>query len=94
MQRKLASIIEALTGTGADGGDDGRNGYPNGDDLLGGVRSPDGYEPPEGIDSGGFTAYGSGINGMGGGHSAWGGPVGGGTTPYGATPYGQSGYGF
>ena len=57
-----------------------------------GVRSPDAYEPPEGID-GGFTSYGpNGIaDGPGSGRSVWGGA--GGTTPYGATPYGQ-GYGI
>lgn len=87
MQRKLAAVISALTG-----GDGDRNGMgggagagPEDEDMMGGVRSPDAYEPPEGID-GGFTAYANG------GQSAWGGA--GGATPYGATPYGQSGYGF
>ena len=74
------------------------------EDLLG-VRSPDAYEPPEGIDGGGFSAYANG-----GAQSVWGGggttaygsatPYGGAATPYGATPYGQgtpygqSGFGF
>lgn len=49
-----------------------------------GAHSPDGYEPPEGVD-GGYTAYAANATG---GASAWGG----GQTPYGATPYGQ-GYG-
>jgi DNA-directed RNA polymerase II subunit RPB3 len=53
---------------------------------MGGMRSPDAYEPPEGIDGGGYTAYGAG------GQSTWGGA--GGATPYGATPYGQNNYGF
>ncbi|KAJ9198910.1 hypothetical protein DTO166G4_3749 [Paecilomyces variotii] len=81
LQRKLASVISALTGSG----DGDRNGVAEDEDMMGGVRSPDAYEPPEGID-GGFTAYANGAT------SAWGGV--GGTTPYGATPYGQSGYGF
>jgi DNA-directed RNA polymerase II subunit RPB3 len=86
MQRKLAAVISTLTGVRGEGD---RNGVPGAEeeDILGGVRSPDAYEPPEGID-GGFTAYGANS----GGHSAWGGA--GGTTPYGATPYGQSSYGF
>lgn len=74
LQRKLATVISSLSGAGAGGEDE---------DLMG-VRSPDPYEPPEGID-GGFTAYASG------GQSAWGASA---ATPYGATPYGQSGYGF
>jgi DNA-directed RNA polymerase II subunit RPB3 len=86
LQRKLAETISALSGTG-----DGDRGAMNGV-VEDGVRSPDAYEPPEGID-GGFTAYGAnGIGGGGGGStSVWGGA--GGATPYGATPYGQ-GYGF
>ncbi|KAL1998008.1 hypothetical protein VTN02DRAFT_218 [Thermoascus thermophilus] len=95
MQRKLAAVISALTGgdgdrNGMGGAGAGGPGGPGGedDDLMGGgVRSPDAYEPPEGIDGGGFTAYANG------GQSAWGGGAGG-TTPYGATPYGQGGYGF
>ncbi|EGD93680.1 DNA-directed RNA polymerase II subunit [Trichophyton mentagrophytes] len=93
MQRKLAEIISGLTGS------DGQGGMVNGgvDQDGAGARSPDAYEPPEGID-GGFTAYG-GANGAGpgagpgagGSGSVWGGA--GGATPYGATPYGQ-GYGF
>ena len=80
LQRKLATVISALSGTGAE-----RNGFAGAEDedLLG-VRSPDPYEPPEGID-GGFTAYANG------GQSAWGASA---ATPYGATPYGQSGFGF
>ena len=78
LQRKLASIISSLSGTeGAD-----RNGIVD-DDMMG-VRSPDAYEPPEGID-GGFTSY------AGGGASAWGASA---ATPYGATPYGAGGFGF
>ena len=81
LQRKLASVISALSGTG-DGAD--RNGGMVGEDEdMMGVRSPDAYEPPEGID-GGFTAYANG------GVSAWGASA---ATPYGATPYG-GGYGF
>lgn len=80
LQRKLASAISALSGAGDDGvavpGDE--------EDMMGGVRSPDAYEPPEGID-GGFTAYANG------GSSAWGASA---ATPYGATPYGAGGYGF
>lgn len=81
LQRKLASVISSLSGTeGAD-----RNGVMGGDDEdMMGVRSPDAYEPPEGMD-GGFTAYANG-----GGASAWGPSA---TTPYGVTPYG-GGYGF
>lgn len=80
LQRKLASVISSLSGSG-DGGAD-RNGMMGGedDDMM---RSPDAYEPPEGID-GGFTAYASG------GASAWGASA---ATPYGVTPYG-GGYGF
>ncbi|PGH23535.1 hypothetical protein AJ80_02489 [Polytolypa hystricis UAMH7299] len=104
LQRKLAEIISALTGAGAGGGDADRNGqHHHAMNGHGGVdedgnRSPDAYEPPEGMD-GGFTAYGAnGVvggggsgGGAGGGGSVWGGA--GGATPYGATPYGQ-GYGF
>ncbi|KAL3474961.1 DNA-directed RNA polymerase [Aspergillus californicus] len=79
LQRKLASVISSLSGTG----DGDHNGL--GDDDMMGVRSPDAYEPPEGID-GGFTAYANGGNA-----SAWGASA---TTPYGATPYGGGGYGF
>lgn len=78
LQRKLATVISALSGTGAD-----RNGFADDDDLLG-VRSPDPYEPPEGIDDG-FAAYANGAQ------SAWGASA---ATPYGATPYGGSGFGF
>ncbi|KAK2752207.1 45 kDa subunit of RNA polymerase II [Onygenales sp. PD_40] len=88
LQRKLAEIISALTGAG---GEADRNGAGmNGMDEDG-ARSPDGYEPPEGMD-GGYTAYAAnGVGGAaGGGGSVWGGA--GGATPYGATPYGQ-GYG-
>lgn len=85
LQRKLAETIAALAGT------EGRDTAMNGVDHDG-ARSPDGYEPPEGID-GGYTSYGA--NGAGGGSggqtSVWGGA--GGATPYGATPYGQ-GYGY
>ncbi|EEH23065.2 hypothetical protein PABG_05276 [Paracoccidioides brasiliensis Pb03] len=60
-----------------------------------GARSPDAYEPPEGMD-GGYTAYAAngvgGAGAAGGGGSVWGGA--GGTTPYGATPYGQGFGGF
>ncbi|PGH03887.1 hypothetical protein AJ79_07245 [Helicocarpus griseus UAMH5409] len=88
LQRKLAEIISALTGTG----DADRNGAGmNGIDETGG-RSPDAYEPPEGMD-GGYTAYAAnGVGGGGGGGSVWGGA--GGATPYGATPYGQGFGGF
>jgi len=80
LQRKLASVISALSGTG----DIDHNGGMGGEDEdMMGVRSPDAYEPPEGID-GGFTAYANG------GASAWGASA---ATPYGATPYG-GGYGF
>lgn len=85
MQRKLAEIISGLTG------DEGMANGAMDEDT--GARSPDAYEPPEGMD-GGFTAYGAGgaAGGAGaGGGSVWGGA--GGATPYGATPYGQ-GYGF
>lgn len=78
LQRKLATVISALSGAGAE-----RNGYAEDEDLLG-VRSPDAYEPPEGMD-GGFTAYANG------GQSAWGASA---ATPYGATPYGGGGFGF
>jgi DNA-directed RNA polymerase II subunit RPB3 len=81
MQRKLATVISALTGAGGDGIPGAED-----EDIMGGMRSPDAYEPPEGID-GGYTAYGAS-----GGHSTWGGA--GGATPYGATPYGQNNYGF
>lgn len=97
LQRKLATVLSSLTGTSDEDGDaagvDHRNGV-DGVDGAGG-RSPDAYEPPEGMDTGGFTAYGAGIGAGGGGQSVWGGA--GGATPYGATPYGQSGgggYGF
>lgn len=83
LQRKFAETISALTGAG----DGERGAAVNGMDQDG-VRSPDAYEPPEGIE-GGFTSYGP--NGTGAGHSVWGGA--GGATPYGATPYGQ-GYGI
>ena len=87
LQRKLAEIISGLTGAGGEG--HGRNGAIAGGDEDGN-RSPDAYEPPEGID-GGYTAYGAnGVGSAGGGQSVWGA---GGATPYGATPYGQ-GYGF
>lgn len=79
LQRKLASAISSLSGTG--GGD--HNGIPD-EDMMG-VRSPDAYEPPEGMD-GSFTAYANG-----GAASAWGASA---ATPYGATPYGGGGYGF
>lgn len=79
LQHKLASVISSLSGT--DGAD--RNGVAD-DDMLG-VRSPDAYEPPEGMD-GGFTAYANG-----GGASAWGPNA---ATPYGATPYGAGGFGY
>ncbi|KAL1989731.1 hypothetical protein VTN49DRAFT_6928 [Thermomyces lanuginosus] len=87
LQTKLAAIIQALTHPdAAHGGAGGPNGA--GDEDMG-MRSPDGYEPPEGI-GGGFTAYGSNhVNGNSGGASAWGG----GRTPYGATPYGATPYG-
>ncbi|KAI2053090.1 RNA polymerase II subunit 3 [Ophidiomyces ophidiicola] len=91
LQRKLAEIISALTGAG-DGGEHGEHGDPgvNGVDADG-VRSPDAYEPPEGIDAA-FGAFPpNGVGAAAGGQSVWGNP--GGTTPYGATPYGQ-GYGF
>jgi len=81
MQRKLATVISALTGAGGDGMPGAED-----EDIMGGMRSPDAYEPPEGIDGGGYTAYGAG------GQSTWGGA--GGATPYGATPYGQNNYGF
>lgn len=56
LQRKLASVISALSGTG----DGDHNGVMGGEDEdMMGVRSPDAYEPPEGID-GGFTAYANG----------------------------------
>lgn len=85
LQRKLAEIISALSGSN----DADRNGAMDGIDEEG-PRSPDAYEPPEGLD-GGFTAYGAnGMGGAGGGQSVWGA---GGATPYGATPYGQ-GFGF
>lgn len=76
LQRKLAEVISSLSG--ADGAD--RNGV---DEDMMGVRSPDAYEPPEGID-GSFTSY------AGGGASAWGASA---ATPYGATPYGAGGFG-
>ncbi|KAH2970237.1 hypothetical protein KXW00_006419 [Aspergillus fumigatus] len=79
LQRKLATVISSLSGAG----NGGRNGLPEDEDMLG-VRSPDAYEPPEGMD-GGFTAYANG------GTSAWGASA---ATPYGATPYGGGGYGF
>ncbi|EAS34080.3 RNA polymerase II subunit 3 [Coccidioides immitis RS] len=87
LQRKLAEIISALTGTGEPNErGDGMNGVD-----IDGARSPDAYEPPEGID-GGFSTYApNGVGAGAGGQSVWGGA--GGTTPYGATPYGQ-GYGF
>lgn len=79
LQIKLAEVISSLSGTeGAD-----RNGIAGDEDMMG-VRSPDAYEPPEGID-GGFTAYANG------GASAWGASA---ATPYGATPYGAGGFGF
>ena len=82
LQRKLASVISSLSGTGEGDG----TGMMGGDeDDMMGMRSPDAYEPPEGID-GGFTAYANG-----GAASAWGASA---ATPYGATPYGQGGYGF
>lgn len=84
LQRKLASVISALSGSGEPGDRDGGL-LGEEDDMMGGVRSPDAYEPPEGID-GGFTAYANG----GGGASAWGASA---ATPYGATSYG-GGYGF
>jgi DNA-directed RNA polymerase II subunit RPB3 len=79
LQRKLATVISSLSGAG----NGGRNGLPEDEDMMG-VRSPDAYEPPEGMD-GGFTAYANG------GTSAWGASA---ATPYGATPYGGGGYGF
>ncbi|OJJ47185.1 hypothetical protein ASPZODRAFT_132146 [Penicilliopsis zonata CBS 506.65] len=81
LQRKLATVISSLTETGE--GDRNGMGGAEDEDMMG-MRSPDAYEPPEGID-GGFTAYANG------GQSAWGASA---TTPYGATPYGQSGFGF
>ncbi|KAK1143481.1 RNA polymerase II subunit 3 [Aspergillus melleus] len=82
LQRKLASVISALSGSGE--GDHGGMMGVEEDDMMG-VRSPDAYEPPEGID-GGFTAYANGNA------SAWGASA---ATPYGATPYGGGGgYGF
>jgi DNA-directed RNA polymerase II subunit RPB3 len=86
LQSKLAMVINSLNNP--EGIEGGANGVVEDEEMVGGaVRSPDAYEPPEGIiDGGGFTAYGA----NGGGRSAWGG----GTTPYGATPYGQSSYGF
>lgn len=80
LQRKLASVISALSGSGE--GDGGMMGIEE-DDMMG-VRSPDAYEPPEGID-GGFTAYANGAA------SAWGASA---ATPYGATPYGGGGGGY
>lgn len=78
LQRKLAAVISSLSGTeGAD-----RNGIVD-DDMMG-VRSPDAYEPPEGMD-GAFTAYANG------GASTWGANA---ATPYGATPYGAGGFGY
>lgn len=96
LQRKLAGVLSSLTGASDEDGDmngaDRRNGADGGPDGAGG-RSPDAYEPPEGMDTGGFTSYGAGAGPGTGGQSAWGGA--GGATPYGATPYGQSGgYGF
>ncbi|EEP81587.1 DNA-directed RNA polymerase II 45 kDa polypeptide [Uncinocarpus reesii 1704] len=87
LQRKLAEIISALSGTGdAAARGEGMNGME-----VDGGRSPDAYEPPEGID-GSFSAYApNGVGAGAGGQSVWG--AAGGTTPYGATPYGQ-GYGF
>lgn len=79
LQRKLASAISSLSGT--EGGD--HNGVPD-EDMMG-VRSPDAYEPPEGMD-GSFTAYANG-----GAASAWGATA---ATPYGATPYGGGNYSF
>ncbi|KAL1984978.1 hypothetical protein VTN96DRAFT_8534 [Rasamsonia emersonii] len=82
LQTKLAVVIDSLNNPD---GHEGANGMAEDEDMVGGaVRSPDAYEPPEGIDGGGFTAYGAN-----GGRSAWGG----GTTPYGTTPYGQN-YGY
>ncbi|THC90291.1 hypothetical protein EYZ11_010246 [Aspergillus tanneri] len=81
LQRKLASVISSLSGSG-DGDRNGMIGVED-EDMMG-VRSPDAYEPPEGID-GGFTAYANGST------SAWGASA---ATPYGATPYGGGGYGF
>ncbi|KAI1934259.1 RNA polymerase II subunit 3 [Ophidiomyces ophidiicola] len=92
LQRKLAEIISALAGAGDGTGEHGEHGDPgvNGVDADG-VRSPDAYEPPEGIDAA-FGAFPpNGVGAAAGGQSVWGNP--GGTTPYGATPYGQ-GYGF
>jgi DNA-directed RNA polymerase II subunit RPB3 len=86
LQTKLAAIIDTLNNPeGHAHGANGINGAGEDEDMVGGaVRSPDAYEPPEGIE-GGFTAYGA----NGGNRSAWGG----GTTPYGATPYGATNYG-
>lgn len=88
LQRKLAEIISALTGAG----DTDRNGATMNGIGEDGGRSPDAYEPPEGMD-GGYTAYAAnGVGGAAGGGSVWGGA--GGATPYGATPYGQGFGGF
>ncbi|KAK2746830.1 45 kDa subunit of RNA polymerase II [Myotisia sp. PD_48] len=88
LQRKLVDIMENLRDP------DERGAAAMGQDGGAGGRSPDAYEPTEGLD-GGFSSYG-GPNGVGGdsgagNSSVWGGV--GGATPYGATPYGQ-GYGF
>lgn len=86
LQRKLAETISALTGAGEPNEREGLNGVD-----VDGARSPDAYEPPEGIDGGYSTYAPDGVGAAPGGQSVWG--AAGGTTPYGATPYGQ-GYGF
>ncbi|KAH8699295.1 RNA polymerase II subunit 3 [Talaromyces proteolyticus] len=89
LQTKLATIMDTLTNPSGPGAQVNGLGDTEDDMALGGVRSPDAYEPPE-IDAalgGGFTAYGQAANG--GNRSAWGG----GATPYGATPYGATNYG-
>lgn len=86
LQRKLAESINALTG-GA-GGAHGGVSDADGD----GDRSPDAYEPPEGLPGdGGFSAYAAtaaqAVAGTGNG-SVWGGMG----TAYGQTPYENTGY--
>lgn len=85
LQRKFASVISSLSGTGGVDGADANGVMGADEDDMMGMRSPDAYEPPEGMD-GGFTAYANG-----GAASAWGASA---ATPYGATPYGGGGFGF
>lgn len=84
LQRKLAEVINALTG-GAGGGGGGGAAHAGMAEIEGdGDRSPDAYEPPEGLPGdGGFSAYAANAaQAVAGNGSVWGGM----STAYGQTP--------